>query len=114
MTPHEFITKWRASALKERSASQEHFIYLCRLLGEPMPAEADPPGEVYCFERGARKDAGGDGSGSHPIKRGPLMALVRALQAKQGQRLSEDGVHSSTASLAEHRRAPEASSGRKR
>ena len=61
MTPHEFITKWRASALKERSASQEHFIDLCRLLGEPTPAEADPAGERYCFERGARKDIGGDG-----------------------------------------------------
>ena len=43
MTPHEFITKWRASALKERSASQEHFIDLYRLLGESTPAEADPP-----------------------------------------------------------------------
>ena len=61
MTPDEFITKWRASALKERSASQEHFIDLCRLLGEPTPAEADPSGETYCFERGARKDTGGDG-----------------------------------------------------
>ena len=61
MTPHEFIAKWRASALKERSASQEHFIDLCRLLGEPTPAEADPVGERYCFERGARKDIGGDG-----------------------------------------------------
>ena len=61
MTPGAFIAKWRASALKERSASQEHFIDLCRLLGEPTPAEADPTGERYCFERGARKDAGGDG-----------------------------------------------------
>ena len=61
MTPHAFITKWRASALKERSAAQEHFIDLCHLLGEPTPAEADPSGETYCFERGARKDTGGDG-----------------------------------------------------
>ena len=61
MTPHAFITKWRASALKERSASQEHFIDLCHLLGEPTPAEADPSGETYCFERGVRKDTGGDG-----------------------------------------------------
>ena len=61
MTPHEFITKWRASELKERSAAHEHFIDLCRLLGEPTPAEADPTGEHYCFERGARKDTGGDG-----------------------------------------------------
>ena len=61
MTPGEFIAKWRASELKERSAAQEHFIDLCRLLEEPTPAEADPTGEHYCFERGARKDTGGDG-----------------------------------------------------
>ena len=61
MTPYEFITKWRASELKESSASQEHFINLCELLGEPTPAEADPTGDRYCFERGARKDSGGDG-----------------------------------------------------
>ena len=61
MTPGEFIAKWRVSELKERSASQEHFIDLCRLLDEPTPAEADPVGEQYCFERGARKDTGGDG-----------------------------------------------------
>ena len=61
MTPGEFITKWRASELKERSAAHEHFIDLCRLLGEPTPAEGDPTGEHYCFERGARKDTGGDG-----------------------------------------------------
>ncbi len=61
MTPGEFIAKWRASELKERSASQEHFIDLCRVLGEPTPAEADPTGEAYCFERGARKDSGRQG-----------------------------------------------------
>ena len=61
MTPYQFIAKWRASELKERSAAQEHFIDLCRLLDEPTPAEADPTGEHYCFERGARKDTGGDG-----------------------------------------------------
>ena len=61
MTLGEFIAKWRAPELKERSAAREHFIDLCRLLGEPTPAEADPTGERYYFERGARKDIGGDG-----------------------------------------------------
>ena len=61
MTPDEFITKWEPSKLKESSGAQEHFIDLCRLLDEPTPAEADPTGERYCFERGARKDTGGDG-----------------------------------------------------
>ena len=58
MTPPAFISKWQGSELKERSGSQEHFIDLCRLLGEPTPAEADPTGQTYCFERGARKDSG--------------------------------------------------------
>ncbi|MEI2773948.1 MAG: DNA methyltransferase, partial [Candidatus Competibacter sp.] len=61
MTPREFIGKWRAADLKERSAAQEHFIDLCRLLDEPTPAEADPTGEWYCFERGASKLSGGRG-----------------------------------------------------
>ena len=61
MGAQEFIGKWRASELKERSAAQEHFIDLCRLLGEPTPAEDDPSGQRYCFERGARKDTGGSG-----------------------------------------------------
>ena len=61
VTPGEFIAKLRASLLKESSAAQEHFIDLCRLLDEPTPAEADPTGERYSFERGARKDIGGDG-----------------------------------------------------
>ena len=61
MTPGEFIAKWRVSELKESSAAQEHFIDLCRLLGEQTPAAADPKGDHYCFERGARKDGGGKG-----------------------------------------------------
>ena len=61
MTPYEFISKWRASTLTERSASQQHFLDLCELLDEPKPADVDPFGESFCFERGARKDSGGDG-----------------------------------------------------
>ena len=61
MTPSEFISKWQTSELKESSGSQEHFLDLCQLLGEKTPAEADPDGTFYCFERGARKDTGGDG-----------------------------------------------------
>ena len=61
MTPQAFITKWKAATLKERSASQEHFLDLCRLLDEPTPAAVDPEGTWYCFERGASKLSGGDG-----------------------------------------------------
>ncbi|MBV5308676.1 DNA methyltransferase [Chromatium okenii] len=61
MTPEQFIAKWQISTLKERSGSQEHFIDLCRLLNEPTPAEIDPVGAFYCFERGAKKTTGSDG-----------------------------------------------------
>jgi len=61
MTPAQFIKKWSDSRLRERQASQEHFIDLCRMLGEPTPAEDDPHGDRYCFERGAAKTGGGDG-----------------------------------------------------
>ena len=61
MMPDKFIAKWQNAELKERSAAQEHFIDLCHMLGEPTPADADPTGEWYCFERGAEKDTGGKG-----------------------------------------------------
>jgi len=61
LTPHEFAAKWTLSTLKERSAAQEHFIDLCHVLDESTPAQADPHGEWYCFERGAKKTGGGDG-----------------------------------------------------
>lgn len=44
------------SELKESAGAQQHFTDLCRLLGEPTPAEADPEGKWYCFERIARKN----------------------------------------------------------
>lgn len=61
MTPREFVKKWRQVELKERSAAQEHFLDLCRMLGHPTPAEDDPKGERFCFERGAAKRGGEDG-----------------------------------------------------
>ncbi|MFG1188630.1 class I SAM-dependent DNA methyltransferase [Xanthobacter flavus] len=61
MTPHEFITKWQNSKLKERAAAQEHFLDLCRLLGEKTPAEVDAGGLDYGFEVGATKTGGGHG-----------------------------------------------------
>ena len=53
MTPAQFVRKWSQSELRERQGSQEHFVDLCRLLDVPTPAEDDPKGERYCFERGA-------------------------------------------------------------
>ena len=61
MTAAEFIDKWRAVALNERAVAHEHFLNLCRLLGEETPVEADPDQEWYRFEKLARKDSGGDG-----------------------------------------------------
>lgn len=36
MTPAEFIAKCSPTELPERAASQEYFIDLCRLLGQPV------------------------------------------------------------------------------
>jgi hypothetical protein len=60
-SPQEFVAKWSKTALKESSASQEHFIDLCRLVGHPTPAEADPTGHEFTFEAGATKQSGGEG-----------------------------------------------------
>ena len=61
MTPQEFIAKWRSIELKERTASQSHFLDLCRLLEIPDPTTADPKGEWFTFEKGASKTTGGEG-----------------------------------------------------
>jgi len=61
MTPQQFINKWRSSTLKESAAAQEHFIDLCRLVGQQTPAEADPDGSWFTFEKGAAKTGGGEG-----------------------------------------------------
>jgi hypothetical protein len=52
MTPHEFIAKWQAADLSERSAYQQHFLDLCELLDHPKPAEVDPAGKWFTFEKG--------------------------------------------------------------
>jgi hypothetical protein len=66
MTPAAFVTNGSRVDLPERAASQEHFIDLCRLLGQPTPAEHDATGGEYALEKGvevaggARKGAKGD------------------------------------------------------
>lgn len=61
MTAAEFVAKWSRAALSERSSSQQHFLDLCELVGHPKPAEIDPTGDSFCFERGTEKHGGGDG-----------------------------------------------------
>lgn len=55
MKPEQFIEKWKASTRTERSASQEHFLDLCELLEVPKPADVDPHGESYTFEKSVLK-----------------------------------------------------------
>lgn len=59
-TPQDFVRKWRASTLKERSAAQEHFIDLCHLIGHETPGD-DSSGERFTFEAGSSKQKGGQG-----------------------------------------------------
>ncbi len=61
MTPDQFVAKWSKVSLSERASYQQHYLDLCELVGHPKPAEADPSGESFCFERGAEKHGGGDG-----------------------------------------------------
>ena len=61
MTPQEFLAKWRNVELKERTASQSHFIDLCSLIAVEDPVTADPKGEWFTFEKGATKTGGGEG-----------------------------------------------------
>ncbi len=61
LTPGAFAAKWGGVTTSEKAASQEHFIDLCRMLGEPTPHEADPTGAHYAFEKRVSRAAGGDG-----------------------------------------------------
>ncbi len=61
LTPAEFAEKWLLSSRRERADSQPHFIDICRMLGLPTPAEADPAGAWFTFEQPVRKTTGGSG-----------------------------------------------------
>lgn len=47
----EFVTRWKASSLSERSGAQQHFCDLCDVLGQPHPAAVDQSGESFTFEK---------------------------------------------------------------
>ena len=61
LTPQAFTKKWSEAALSERSSYQQHFLDLCAMLGQPTPAEVDPTGEFFTFEKGVEKMGGGRG-----------------------------------------------------
>lgn len=56
-----FAKKWDDSTLRKRAGSHEHFIDLCALVDHGTPAELDPKGEFFTFDRGATKQDGSDG-----------------------------------------------------
>lgn len=61
MSVPAFVAKWSGSTLTERSAAQSHFIDLCAVLGHPSPTDADPKGEFFTFEKGAKTTDDGSG-----------------------------------------------------
>ena len=61
MTPYEFANKWGIATLSESAGSQEHFIDICRLVGVATPAEADPNGDFFTFEKNLKKETGRPG-----------------------------------------------------
>ncbi len=58
MDANEFVDKWDGSAGRESAAAQEHFIDLCRLVGEPTPNEDDPAQTRYTFEKQTTRSSG--------------------------------------------------------
>ena len=57
----EFVARWQASTLTEKSAAQTHFIELCQVLGKPWPTPGNALSVVYAFEKGVEKTGGGKG-----------------------------------------------------
>ena len=82
MSLTDFTAKWAATTRTERAASQEHFIDLCRLLGQPTPNEADPTGDFYAFEKGTAKTGGGEGLSAYWTITVPAMPLSRCCRQK--------------------------------
>jgi hypothetical protein len=58
LTPQAFAQRWGESTLSERSSYQQHSLDLCEVLGAPKPADVDPKGEFYAFEKGVEKTRG--------------------------------------------------------
>ena len=61
MNTNDFVAKWRGSAGRENASAQEHFIDLCRLVGEPTPNEDDPAQTRYTFEKSTERTGGARG-----------------------------------------------------
>ena len=85
-----FAEKWAGTELSERAASHEHFIDLCRLVGHPTPATADPTGHDFTFEKpvkvtaSASKGSKGEGGFVDDLEARPLRLGVQAQGQIQG------------------------------
>jgi hypothetical protein len=92
MNPAEFIVKWARVELAERAASQEHFLDLCRLLGQPTPAEHDATGAEFTFEKytpvtgGASAGAAGDHGFAESRPCGCSIVIMSDFSAPTGPR----------------------------
>ena len=61
LTPVGFISRWSRNTQTEKQIAQAHFSDLCRLFDHPTPAEDDPTGDHFAFEKAATKIGGGKG-----------------------------------------------------
>jgi hypothetical protein len=57
----EFQARWRATSFTEKAAAQSHFLDVCELVGHKKPAELDPAGAFFTFEKNLGKTGGGAG-----------------------------------------------------
>jgi len=61
MNVGKFVDKWLESELKETVSFQTFFDDLCRLVGHPTPAEIDPTGRHFTYEKYVTKTRGEKG-----------------------------------------------------
>ncbi len=94
LTPREFIEKWKASRLTERSAAQSYFNDLCKMLSKPTPTDSDPEGTWFTFEKVASKTGGGKGW-SDVWKRGCFAIEFKGMHyARSTRKVGNRGTYS--------------------
>ncbi len=65
-----FVRKWNASSLTERSAASQHFRDLCEVLEVPHPTQTDEIGANYTYEKRVAKAGTGEEGFADVWKRG--------------------------------------------
>ncbi len=65
-----FVRKWNASTLTERSAAPQHFRDLCEVLDVPHPTQTDEIGANYTYEKRVAKAGTGEEGFADVWKRG--------------------------------------------